>query len=288
MSISLLSLALAAALPTPVNAPQTNQTETQSHSGVFRSEYPLMSAGGEGTIKVKLILANNGTAKLSLFQEGVSKISEADVQQYGTLLRSLSRDNSIQQTGKWKLESGMAVARFTRLVASGKTTRASTFIEFRKQGEDMMTSDYTRAFYGKKFSMSLTRSLGEVAESDSYKQQVGSTANATVGGNGTLKFGNGDRVEITNLDLKMNKAKTFNMRLSGDSTVDLSGIYVKSANNYQLTIRQMWVKGRMMAGRGTGTVTMNPSGNMMRKFSFSVQMNNAYKSASMVFNPTNR
>jgi len=288
MSISLVSLILVAALPAPSATSQVNQTEAQSHSGVFRSEYALRSSGGEGSIKVKLILANNGTAKLSLFQEGVSKITEADVQQYGTVMRSLARDNSIQQTGTWKLESGMAVARFTGLIASGKTTKASTFIEFRKQGEDLMTSDYSRAFYGKKFSMSLARSLGEVAESDSYKQQVGSTANATVSGEGVIKFGNGDRVEITNLELKMNKAKNFSARLSGASTVDFTGIYVKSSNNYQLTIRQMWVKGRMMTGRGSGTVMMNQSGNMMRKFSFSVQMNNAYKSASMVFNPTNR
>ncbi len=288
MSISLVSLALAAALPTPFSAPQTNQTETQSHSGVFRSEYPLMSTEGEGTIKVKLILANNGIAKLALFRDGASKGSAADVQQYGTVIRSLAQDSSIQQIGTWKLESGMAVARFTSLVVGGKTTRATTFIEFRKQGERMITSDYTTAFYGKNFSMSMYRSLGEVAESDSYKQQVGSTANATVNGEGVIKFGNGDRVEITNLDLKMNKAKSFSLRLSGASTVDLSGIYLKSGRDYQLTIRQMIVKGRTVTGRGTGLLSMNQSRNMLQKFSFSAQMNNAYKSASLVFVPFNR
>jgi hypothetical protein len=276
MILSIASLILAPAFVTG---------QTQSFSGVYRSEYPVMATDGQGLIKVKLTLANNGVAKLGLFLEGVSKVSDEDVQQYGTVLKELLRDNSVQQTGTWKMDRGLALAKFTTFYAVGRTTRASTMMEFRKQGEDLKTSDYTRAFYGRKFSMSLERSLGEVADSD---KEAGSNTNPQSYGNGTLKFGNGDRTEINDVDFRMNKNKYFSIRMSGASTVEISGSYLKRSYDYQLTIRELWVKGRKMAGRGAGLVKMNANGKVVQKFTFSVQVNTPIKSASMVFTPTNR
>lgn len=276
MIISIASLILAPVLATG---------QTQSHSGVYRSEYAVMATDGQGLIKVKLTLANNGVAKLAMFLEGVSKASDDDVQQYGTVLKELLRDNSVQQTGTWKMDRGLAQARFSTFYAGGRTTKAATVIEFRKQGENLMTSNYTRAFYGRKFAMTLERSLGEVANSD---KQAGSNKNPQANGAGTLKFGDGDRTEITDVDIKMNKDKNFNIRMSGASTVDIGGTYTKRQNDYQLTVRQLWVKGRKITGRGAGTLQMSRNGKDVQKFTFSVQVNNPIKSASMVFTPNNR
>ncbi|CAN5609188.1 hypothetical protein BH11ARM2_BH11ARM2_19620 [soil metagenome] len=108
-------------------------------------------------------------------------------------------------------------------------------------------------------------------------------------GDGTLRYGNGDRYRIESVKFDLSKSdNNFLIDLRGPYAVEIKGKWDNTRRGYSLNVKEMTVDGNRRDACGRGTVELRSDGKTPGYFTLDANVSSSYRSATLTFDPDNR